>query len=32
MSKNIDISGGFDEIKKTDLNENCYRSGLVINN
>ena len=27
----IDISGGFDEIKKTDLNENCYRSGLVIN-
>lgn len=27
----IDISGGFNEIKKTDLNENCYRSGLVIN-
>ena len=27
----IDISGGFNEIRKTDLNENCYRSGLVIN-
>ncbi len=25
----IDISGGFNEIKKTDLNENCYRSELT---
>ncbi len=26
----IDISGGFNAIKKTNLNENCYRSGLII--
>ena len=25
----IDIAGGFNEIKKTDLNENCYRSELT---
>ena len=25
----IDIAGGFNEIKKTDLNENCYRSKLA---
>jgi len=28
----IDIAGGFNEIKKTDLNENCYRSELATSN
>lgn len=28
----IDISGGYNAIKKTNLNENCYRSGLIISN
>ncbi len=28
----IDIAGGFNAIKKTNLNENCYRSGLTISN
>ena len=27
----INIAGGFNEIKKTNLNENCYRSELTIN-
>ena len=27
----INIAGGFNEIKKTSLNENCYRSELTIN-
>ena len=28
----IDIAGGFNEIKKTDLNVNCYRSELAASN
>ncbi len=28
----INIAGGFNEIKKTNLNENCYRSELTISN
>ena len=28
----VDIAGGFNAIKKSNLNENCYRSGLTISN
>jgi rhodanese-related sulfurtransferase len=28
----INIAGGFNEIKKTNLNENCYRSEVTISN
>ena len=28
----IDIAGGFNEIKNTSLNENCYRSEIAVNN
>jgi len=28
----IDIAGGFNEIKNTSLNENCYRSEMTISN
>ena len=28
----IDIAGGFNEIKNTSLNENCYRSEVTISN
>ena len=28
----IDISGGFNQIKKTNLNENCYSSEMTITN
>ena len=28
----VDIAGGFNEIKNTSLNENCYRSEVTISN